>query len=307
MAIATGTAALIAAGAGAAASVYGASQNARAASQGAAAITNASQQSEAEARRQFDLTRSDQMPFIQSGWRRLAAQDQLLGIQGGNAGMATTGPAMMTQSGPDYGSYVRNNADLLNAFNASNGRWGGMEDFGAIHFDTHGRGEGRQVPMFSNPNETTFAASGGANQAQGGGATQAANDPLAGFRASGFYQIDDDPRIRQGTNAAFSAKGMGLDGAAQVAMGRALQSNLYGRLTDYSNTLSGGAAQGLGAVQGLGALGANMAANNASSRMGAANAMASSFQQRANATNQGLGGVMGAFGWYGQNQGWWGR
>jgi hypothetical protein len=219
MAIATGMA--LAAGLGAAGSIYSASQNSKAAKRGAQAVTDASDQNIAESRRQFDINRQDMQPFIQSGYQRQAAQDQLLGM-----GNGVTDPQMV------------------------------------------------------------------------------GSDPLARFRQSGFYQIDDDPRIRAGTNAAFSAKGMGLDGSAQVAMGRALQSNLYGRMVDYNNTLAGGAAQGLGAAQNLGAMGMNMAQNNAANRNNAANAMASSYQQQAQANNQGVGGALGALQWYGGKRGW---
>lgn len=279
------------------ASIYGARQNASAARQGAAAIQGATDQSIAEQRRQFDLNRQDMMPFIQSGNRRLAAQDQLLGL-GGQSNMAGQ-VNVNDQPFNQWQSYVESNPDLMAAFQSSGGQYGGIEDFGRIHYDTHGMREGRQLP-------TAMGA-----PVQGNSLAQMDNqrggnpvDPLAGFRQSGFYQIDDDPRIRQGTNAAFSAKGMGLDGSAQVAMGRALQSNLYGRMLDFNSTLGTGAAQGAGILQGLGQQGMNMAGNNAGLRMNAANAMASSFQQQANARNQGLGGVMGAAQWFGQQRGW---
>jgi len=295
MAIATGTAALIAAGTTAAASVYGASQNARAARQGAQAIQGATDQSIAEQRRQFDLNRQDMQPFIQSGNRRLRAQDQLLGLGGGQSDMAGQ-INVNDQPFNQWQSYVESQPDLLAAFQNSGGRWGDMENFGRLHYQTYGQNEGRPVPH--RPVLEQLPIKGSGQGAVGSG------DPLAGFRQSGFYQIDEDPRIRQGTNAAFSAKGMGLDGSAQVAMGRALQSNLYGRMLDYNSTLGTGAAQGAGILQGLGQQGMNMASNNAGLRMNAANAMASSFQQQANARNQGLGGVMGAAQWFGQQRGW---
>lgn len=302
MAIATSTAALIAAGTTAAASVYGASQNARAARQGAAAIQGASDQSIAEARRQFDLNRQDMQPFIQSGNRRLRAQDELLGLGGGQSDMAGR-INVNDQPFNQWQSYVESNPDLLAAFQGSGGRWGDMENFGRLHYQTYGQNEGRPVPqrLVLQADQAFSGQQGATGSGQGAAGS---GDPLAGFRSSGFYQIDDDPRIRQGTNAAFSAKGMGLDGSAQVAMGRALQSNLYGRMLDYNSTLGTGAAQGAGILQGLGQQGMNMASNNANLRGNAANAMASSFQQQANARNQGLGGVLGAAQWFGQQRGW---
>lgn len=287
------------------ASIYGARQNASAARRGAAAIQQGTDQSIAEARRQFDLNRQDMQPFIQSGNRRLRAQDQLLGL-GGQSDMAGQ-IGVNDQPFDQFGEYVRGNADLMQAFQNSGGQYGGIADFGRIHYDTHGRGEGRQLPTQSvlQPNQAYGAPMQGNSFVQGdnqrGGSPV---DPLAGFRQSAFYQIDDDPRIRQGTNAAFSAKGMGLDGSAQVAMGRALQSNLYGRMLDFNSTLGQGSAQGAGILQNLGQQGMNMAGNNANLRMGAANAMASSFQQQANARNQGLGGVLGAAQWLGGQRGW---
>lgn len=284
------------------ASIYGARQQASAARQGAAAVNQSTQQSIAEARRQFDLNRQDMMPFVQSGNRRLRAQDQLLGLGGGQSDMAGQ-VNVNDQPFSQFGEYVRQNPDLLAAFQASGGRYGGIEDFGQTHYSMHGMGEGRQLPQ--RPVLQADQALSGQQAAAGSGQGAAGSgDPLAGFRSSGFYQIDDDPRIRQGTNAAFSAKGMGLDGSAQVAMGRALQSNLYGRMLDYNSTLGTGAAQGAGILQNLGAQGMNMAANNANLRGNAANAMASSFQQQANARNQGIGGVLGAAQWFGQQRGW---
>ncbi len=288
MAIATGMA--LAAGLGAAGSIYSASQNRKAASRGAQAVTDASDQNIAESRRQFDINRQDLQPFIQSGYQRQSAQDQLLGLSPVNQAM----PGQM-------------------AFGQSQGLGG--QDFGSRNFEFGGYGnqgfdnmirydDGGQYTGPSGNFEETFTPGAGNQAMSQSGQPQQPRDPLAGFRQSGFYQINNDPRILSGVNAAYSAKGMGLDGSAQMAATRGLRDNLYGQFIDFGNMLGQGAAQGLGAAQNLGAMGMNMAQSNAANRNNAANAMASSYQQQAQANNQGVGGALGALQWYGGKRGW---
>jgi hypothetical protein len=120
MAIATGTAMAIAAGASAAGGIYAANQQSQAAKRSAQVAQSATDQNIAEQRRQYDQTRQDQLPFQQSDLARRRMADRTYGIQsqdmmgqqsvfGGNVG------------GMDYGSYVRSNPDLLAAYNASGG------------------------------------------------------------------------------------------------------------------------------------------------------------------------------------------
>ena len=293
MAIATGTAMAIAAGASAAGGIYSANQQSQAAKRSAQAAQGATDQTIAEQRRQYDQTRQDLLPFQQSDLARRRMADRTYGIQssdmmgqqsvfGGNVG------------GMDYGAYVRNNPDLLAAYNASGGQYGGIEDFGQIHYDTHGRGEGRQLPLFQ----------GQAQQQQGQGqASGQPFDPLADFNASADRALLNYAPISQNVNAQFSAKGAGLDGAALKA--------LQDRTTQYTqnafyNFRSGLEGTPTGANNALQTAGQNMASNNANARTANANAMASSYQQRANANAGAAGSVVGSLNWFGNQSGMFG-
>ena len=313
MAIATSTAIALSAGATAAGSIYSANQANKAASKGAQAVSDANDQSTAEMRRQFDQTRQDQMPFMESGYRQRAALDQALGLGPGSQ-FAQAGPLASggygQQSGPDWAGYVRANPDLMSSYDASGGQYGGIADFGQTHYQTHGQNEGRSLNLFGQPGGSYRPGSDMPTTLGAGAATPginpAANDPMAGFKGSIFYQTPRDPRIMQGVNAMFSAKGMGLDGSAMKAAQDRIANDDYGRALDYTNMLAGGAATGLGAAQGIGSMGMNMASNNANLRANSANAMASSYQQRAQNNAGALGSVIGAGQWYGQNAGWFG-
>jgi hypothetical protein len=295
MAIATGTAMAIAAGASAAGGIYAANQQSQAAKRSAQAAQGATDQTIAEQRRQYDQTRQDLLPFQQSDLARRRMADRTYGIQssdmmgqqsvfGGNVG------------GMDYGSYVRNNPDLLAAYNASGGQYGGIEDFGQIHYDTHGRGEGRQLPLFQGQAQ---------QQMQGQGQASAQPfDPLADFNASADRALLNYAPISQNVNAQFSAKGAGLDGAALKA--------LQDRTTQYTqnafyNFRSGLEGTPTNANNALASAGQNMASNNANARTANANAMASSYQQRANANAGAAGSLIGAGNWFANQSGMFGQ
>ena len=295
MAIATSTAMMVASAASAAGSLYSASQQSSAAKKGAQAAQNAEQQNIAEQRRQYDLTRSDQMPFLQSDYARRAMADRSYGIQ--NTGMMGGGSSMNDPriGQPDYGSYVRNNPDLMADFNASGGRYGGIEDYGAIHYQTHGQGEGRQLTNFQAPQMQTGA------QAQASGQPF---DPLADFNASGDRALlNYEPAINS-VNAAFSAKGSGLDSSASNAMGKALTGLTQDAFYRFRSGLEGAPT---GAVNALQSAGQNMANNNANQRTNTANALASSYGQRADARSAGVGGVLGSANWFANQSGWFNR
>lgn len=295
MAIATGTAMAIAAGASAAGGIYSASQQAKAAKQGAQAAQGATDQTIAEQRRQYDQTRQDLLPFQQSDLARRRMADRTYGIQSSDM----SGQQSVYQGnvgGMDYGSYVRNNPDLLADFNASGGRYGSIEQYGQTHYNTHGRGEGRQLPLFQAPAQ---------QQMQGQGqASGKPFDPLADFNASADRALLNYAPISQNVNAQFSAKGAGLDGAALKA--------LQDRTTQYTqnafyNFRSGLEGTPTGANNALASAGQNMASNNANARTANANAMASSYQQRANANAGAAGSLIGAGNWFANQSGWFGQ
>jgi hypothetical protein len=303
MAIATGTAIALAAGASAAGGLYSASQQSSAAKRSAQAATSASDQNIAEQRRQYDQTRQDQMPFLQSDYARRAMADRTYGIQsqdmmgrqsvfdGGQPGMFQG-----NQGGIDYGSYVRNNPDLMDAYNQSGGQYGGMEDFGSIHYQTHGRGEGRQLPMFGAQQQPQMAM-------QQGQAAGQPFDPLSDFnRSADRALLNYEPAINS-VNAAFSAKGQGLDSSASNALGKSLTGLTQDAFYRFRSGLEGNST---GAVNALATAGQQMASSNASQRNNLSNALSSSYNQRADARSGGAGAVVGAGNWFMNQSGMFG-
>ena len=267
-------------------SLAGNSAQQKAAKSQAQAAQSATDQNIAEQRRQYDLTRSDQMPFLQSDYARRAMADRTYGIQSDMRG-GVDGPGMNDAriGQPDYGSYVRNNPDLLAAYNASGGQYGGIEDFGSIHYQTHGQGEGRQLGTFQAPQMQTAA------QGQAG-----AFDPLADFnRSADRALLNYEPAINS-VNAAFSAKGQGLDSSASNAMAKSLTGLTQNAFYNFRSGLEGSPTGAAGAI---GSAGQSMANNNASQRNANANALSSSYQDRANSTNalyNNFGSILGGFG-----------
>jgi hypothetical protein len=228
--------------------------------------------------------------------------DRTYGIQSQNMmGQQSVGGAPAVFGGNvgqmDYGAYVRNNPDLLAAYQASGGQYGGIEDFGQIHYDTHGRGEGRALPLFQSQMQQPQTAAG--MQASG-----QPFDPLADFNASADRAILNYAPISQNVNAQFSAKGAGLDGSAMKA--------LQDRTTQYTqnafyNFRSGLEGSPTGANNALAQAGQQMASNNANARTANANAMASSYGQRANANAGMAGSIVGAGTWFANQSGMFGQ
>ena len=289
MAIATTTAMAVAAAAQAAGGAYSASQQAKAAKQGAQAAQSATDQNIAEQRRQYDQTRQDWLPFQRSDLARRNMADRSYGIQSSDmAGQQSVYDGNAGQ--PNYGDYVRSNPDLLAAYEASNGQYGGIEDFGQIHYDTHGRGEGRQLPLFQSQQ----------TQQPQGQASGQPFDPLSDFNASADAKLLNYAPISQNVNAQFSAKGAGLDGSAMKA--------LQDRTTQYTqnafyNWRSGLEGSPTGANNALSSAGQQMASNNSNARTTNANALASSYAQRAQANASGVGAVLGAGNWFANQSG----
>jgi hypothetical protein len=293
MAIATTTAMAVAAAASAAGGIYSASQQSKAAKRGAQVAQSATDQNIAEQRRQYDQTRQDQLPFQQSDLARRRMADRTYGIQSSDM-MGQQSVYQGNEGQMDYGGYVRNNPDLMAAYQASGGQYGGIEDFGQIHYDTHGRGEGRTLPLFQSQQS---------QQPQTAAQMQASGqpfDPLADFNASADRAILNYAPIAAGVNAQFSAKGAGLDGSAAKA--------LQDRTTQYTQNAfyqfrGGLEGNNSGANNALAQAGQQMASNNANARTANANALASSYGQRANANSGMAGSIIGAGNWFANQSG----
>jgi hypothetical protein len=293
------TAMAVMAAANAAGGIYSASQQSKAAKRGAQVAQSTSDQNIAEQRRQYDQTRQDQLPFQQSDLARRRMADRTYGIQSQDMmGRQSVGDMPMYQGNEgqmDYGGYVRSNPDLMDAYNQSGGQYGGIEDFGQIHYQNHGRGEGRQLPMFEAQQQPQTAAM---TQQQG-----QPFDPLADFNASADRAILNYAPISQNVNAQYSAKGAGLDGAALKA--------LQDRTTNYTqnafyNFRSGLEGSPTGANNALAQAGQSMANNNAQNRNTLSNALSSSYNTRANANAGAAGSVVGSMNWFGNQSGMFG-
>jgi hypothetical protein len=286
------TAMAVMAAANAAGGIYSANQQSQAAKRGAQAAQSATDQNIAEQRRQYDQTRQDQLPFQQSELARRRMADRTYGIQS-NDMMGRQSVYDGNEGQMDYGAYVRNNPDLMAAYQASGGQYGSIEDFGQIHYDTHGRGEGRQLPLFQSQQSQPM-------QQMQGQASGQPFDPLADFNASADRAILNYAPIAAGVNAQFSAKGAGLDGSAAKA--------LQDRTTQYTqnafyNFRSGLEGNNSGANNALAQAGQQMASNNANARTANANALASSYGQRAQANAGMAGSIIGAGNWFANQSG----
>ncbi|MGL4975986.1 MAG: hypothetical protein ACRC56_11880 [Bosea sp. (in: a-proteobacteria)] len=194
---------------------------------------------------------------------------------------------MNSATGPDYGAYVSGNPDLQAAFDGSGGRYGGVVDFGRTHYYTHGQGEGRNLPMYGQTNGQQQLSAGATGD-------QEPFDPLAGFKGSGDYALMDFKPVQDSTNAAFSAKGMGMDGSALRGMWGAKTGMTQDAFYRWRGGLEGAPT---GAAGAMASAGQQLLGTTANARQATAAALGSSYQQRANAMSAGLGALQGAAQW----------
>jgi hypothetical protein len=125
-------------------------------------------------------------------------------------------------------------------------------------------------------------------------------DPLSDFNASGDAAILNYQPILDETNAYFSSKGSGLDGAALKAVRDRSTNYTRNAFLDWRSGLEGSPS---GANNALSGAGQTMTNNNANSRNSTANALASSYTQRANANSNMAGSVIGAGNWFANQAG----
>jgi hypothetical protein len=332
---------------GAGASAMGASKQAKAAKSAASAQTDASNQQMALQKEIYYDQRGLQQPYYQAGLQGLYGQSgimDLLGKSGG--GQAATGNAMAPQaanqnyasgnygvaqigqptpqSGPNWGAYLQANPDVANYFRsnpAALAKFGGdINKAAEYHYNTFGKGEGRQLPQYSQPAQTGNALAQTTGQV---GTAQPANvngpatptapaDPTEGpmtqtLRQTPGYQFLQDESKRQIENS-FAQRGKLLSGSAMNALNDrtlGIADQTYQQSVNNNFNLAnigmGAAAQ----IQGAGAqYGAN--AGNALANIGQAKANSAYGQADAwNAGAQGVGNaIAGGIGAYGAYSGW---
>jgi hypothetical protein len=254
---------------------------------------------------QFQQSRADMQPFLDSGYRALAAQNFELGLgprpqaiqpQLGPDGQPLPQNALaITESQvaaqPGAGSYVdmvqpnsRGGEQMVQTFVPS----GPLSQFsvGDQNFDTR-----EAAQAFINSQGGAGGAGGGMGGAAG---SNALNFDYGGFKETPGYQFRVD-QGRQAIERSAAARG-GLNSGATM---RALQGYGQGMAADEYGTFYNrlGAMSGTGQTQvnSLASLGANSAANQGNSLMQAGNARASGYANQANifggAASQIAGGI----------------
>lgn len=315
VAVATGGAALIGAGA----SIYAGNKAAGAQKDVASQNAALQQQQNQEAQRQYDLSRADLSPYREVGTGALYKLSDLMGVNRAPVSSVTYSGGTAPSTGVGsvaWGDYVNSNPDLLREWTSNKkvrNEFGDIGTYGQWHYDTYGKGEGRDLSQYQQ--QPT------AQQQQ---ATQGAQTFDTGVSGDEFGSLDrrftladfeKDPGYefrrsegQKGVEASAAARGGILSGAALKAIDRynsdyasSEYGNAYNRfnndMTTRFNRLSALAGTGQTAANSGAAAGQNLVSNlqqgvnNISSANNAAgNARASQYagigQAVGNAANQ---------------------
>lgn len=236
--------------------IIGGSKAAKASKKATAAQVQAQQLAIDEQRRQYDLSRSDFSPYLNTGTQALGAQRDLLGLGDG---------------GTDWASYVQNNPDALANWNAIQGTSdaapfdGDLAKFGQYHYGQDG--SRRDISGFT----TT------ADQAQ-----QTALDEL---KASPFYQS----LYRTGEESTLqnaAATGGIRGGNTQRALADFGADTFAATIQNQLQNLSGLSNMGLGATNSIASIGQNTANSVGTSLNAQGAARASDFLTRGGIASQ---------------------
>lgn len=242
---------LIAAGVGAAGTIASSNAQSKAAKNAANASQQATDATIAEQRRQFDIGQKNQQPWLQTG---TSAINQLGALYG------------LNKPQQDWGSYVQNNPDILQAFNE--GRLGNttIEEAGRIHYRDGGQAEGRAAPSVANP--------------------------MDAFVASPDYQFRQNEQGRALT-ARNAALGIQDSGAAQKAALQYSGNLASGEFNNYANRLASLAGVGQSAANQSAAQGQNFANSMGNALTNNAQNLASSYATQGAANGQMWGQLAG--------------
>ncbi len=234
---AAGAATVVSAGVGLAGAAYSSSQANKAAGRQIDAQQQATEQTLALQRQQYDTTRADQAPFREGGY---AALDQILAdYQLGSKAPGAAAATAQSQAGqPDWNAYLQQNPDAMANFQElqASGRTDALATDPIAFAQNHYQSDGarRPIPTYpaaqaADPNapapltaEQTLQTQIGAEPTYGERPTfsrpayQNADVSLNAFQASPDYQYRLDTGNRN-LNAAFGAKGTAGSGAAGKA------------------------------------------------------------------------------------------
>jgi len=281
---------------GAAASAKAGKQAANAASS-AASSSNAAQlaaQREAAALNE---------PWRQAGMGALNQRNALLGIGGG--GMSGGGGYGAQPGSADWSAYLQANPDVAASYQTAiqsphlrNQGINSLEDYARYHYETHGRGEGRQLPTVAGP-----TGADGQPLTQGQMTDNAYNTFLdSGYARSMLNTTENDFSQIIG---AMGAGGKSLSGSAVGALNDRNRRNTNNAFTQYDQALAGISNTGNALAMNQGQQGLQVAGQIGANNMNAANARGSSYMNTAGAINSGLQNTTNALA-YGYGQGWFG-
>lgn len=288
---------------GAGATLYASSQANKANKQ----AINAQQQGDAaaiaEQRRQYDQSRADQMPWLQTGQSALARLGSMYGLQTPAVGGGGQAPQQQSPnlSNVDWEAYVRGNPDAYHNWVSDvqkQGRFGSIADFGRFHYQDDG----------ARRDLTSYGAILPQTAQQH---IEAQNQPsetrpdYSEFYKSPDYQFRLDEGIK-GLNARQSALGMQDSGAAMKAAIDYSGNLASGEYNNYANRIAALAGVGQTTATNLASQGQNFASNVGGIYQNQGNNLASSYQNQAANNISTIGSLAGlASGVIGQyGQGW---
>ena len=337
MAIGTATAIIGSAILGAGASAYGASKQSAAAKKGAAEQSAAADQSLALQTRIYDEGVKRQEPYYQAGLQGLYGQNGVMALLGNNSpqmggvqqpqnalAVGGTNYASGTygapqQGGPNWSNYLQQNPDIGQHYNTltpqQKQQYPTPEAFAEYHYNTVGKGEGRQG-AYQQPQATNALAGQGTGQV---GTAQPVSQPAATpsgqgamtdtLRQTPGYQFLQDESKRQVENS-FASRGKLLSGGAMNALNDRTLGIADQTYQQAVNNQFQVANLGMGAAAQTQAAGNSYANGASNALMNSANATANGAYGQANAWNAGAqgvaGAVMGGVGAYGAYNGWGG-
>lgn len=207
--------------------------------------------------------------YLQKGGDMLGA---LLGINNpGNPGASTptttpTAPvnpnpvAAIPQSGPDWTSYLLNNPDVENDYNAhvSHRLFPTDTDYAQYHYQTYGQNEGRQLPMYGSagpmPQNPAYAVTPDNPATTSTPTTTPQQDALNGFADSAGMQFLRDQGIKA-IESSQAGKGLLQSGATGTALdkfGQGLAQTYLNQYMDQLLNYSRLGAQGAGILADVG-------------------------------------------------------
>jgi hypothetical protein len=260
----------------------GALLSSRSQSNAARSAANASQQATdaaiAEQRRQYDLARADQQPWLQTGGAALGQLGRLYGLNGSAGGMGQPQTQPMQHGGYGYGAQ----SPVLGAFQTDQSQQLNDLSTGAVPAMMSGGAQTMQ------PQGTPMATPGAVP-----------GQPAAGGQYDTFWQSPDyqyrmNEQMRALT-ARNSALGIQDSGAAQLSALRASGNLASGEFNNYANRLSALAGVGQTAAQSNAQSGANFAGNVGNYLQNNAQNLSSSYAQQGQA-QAGLWGSLAGIG-----------